>query len=59
MNIFNIFYYMEMREKVNQRKKQTNKLVFQWDSLYIFIIKKMSLPDYKMGEIQDGDITSQ
>lgn len=29
------------------------------DSLYIFIIKKMSLPDYKMGEIQDGDITSQ
>ena len=24
-----------------------------------FIIKKMSLPDYKMGEIQDGDITSQ
>ena len=24
-----------------------------------FIIKKKSLPDYKMGEIQDGDITSQ
>ena len=24
-----------------------------------FYYKKMSLPDYKMGEIQDGDITSQ
>lgn len=58
MYLYILLYGNEGKSQL-KKKKQINKLVFQWDSLYIFIIKRMSLPDYKMGEIQDGDITSQ